>query len=180
MTHSESIKEIATALVKAQTALQNPSKNQDGYGYKYADLASIIDQVKPVLSQNGLSIIQLPEPIESGMIKITTVLMHTSGEFFSGTITMPVPDMKGVNVAQITGAAYTYARRYALSAILNISADEDTDGAVKAKPTKAATISQPVVSTPTDLVLNTSGIMCPGCHAPNGKYHTRGCLYANQ
>lgn len=129
MTTSEKIQNIATALIKAQTELSNPSKNQQGYGYKYADLSSILDQVKPVLQKHGLAITQTSSDDGNGKVGVTTTLMHESGEYISDTLRLPIPEMKGTTSTQAAGAALTYARRYAISSILNIAADEDTDAA---------------------------------------------------
>jgi len=123
------MKNIAMALVKAQTELLNPDKNQSGYGYKYADLASILDQTKPVLAKHGLAISQLATDDGNGRVGVKTILLHESGEMLESNLTLPIPEMKGTTSTQAAGAAITYARRYAISAILNIAADEDTDAA---------------------------------------------------
>lgn len=123
------MKNIAMALVKAQTELLNPDKNQSGYGYKYADLASILDQTKPVLAKHGLAISQLATDDGNGRVGVKTILIHESGEMLESNLTLPIPEMKGTTTTQAAGAAITYARRYAISAILNIAADEDTDAA---------------------------------------------------
>lgn len=122
---------LAKALVAAQTELQNPDKNHQGYGYKYADLSSIIDQTKPVLQKYGLAVVQLAKDNGNGRVGVKTILIHESGESIKSTLTLPIPDMKGTTATQAAGAAITYARRYAISAILNISADEDTDASGK-------------------------------------------------
>lgn len=119
---------LAEALCLAQTELKNPEKNKDGYGYKYAELASIIDMVKPVLQRYGLSIIQFPVS-EGDRVGVKTVILHASGEKLEESVYLPVPEMKGNTATQAAGAAITYARRYALQAVLNISADDDTDAA---------------------------------------------------
>lgn len=129
------MKNIAMALVKAQTELKNPDKNQQGHGYRYADLASILDQTKPVLSKNGLAISQLATDDGNGRVGVKTILLHESGEMLESNLTLPIPEMltrdgkKMMTDTQAAGAAITYARRYAISAILNIAADEDTDAA---------------------------------------------------
>lgn len=135
---------IAKALIKAQTELKNPEKNQQGYGYKYADLASIIDETKPVLQKHGLVVVQLAKTDPDGNVGVETILLHESGETLKSTLTLPVADMKQMTVTQSAGASLTYARRYALSAILGISADDDTDASEpKARTTapKQETIS---------------------------------------
>jgi hypothetical protein len=151
------MKNIAMALVKAQTELKNPDKNQQGHGYRYADLASILDQTKPVLSKNGLAISQLATDDGNGRVGVKTILLHESGEMLESNLTLPIPEMltrdgkKMMTDTQAAGAAITYARRYAISAILNIAADEDTDAAgAQKKPsvdrTNGFSTSQPANS----------------------------------
>lgn len=126
MKTSPEIGELAKAFVAAQVDLKNPNKDQQGYGYKYADLSSIIDSVKPTLKKNGLSIVQLVKDKEA-KVGVETILLHESGQYISTTLYLDPPTMKGTSATQNAGAALTYARRYSLSAILNINADEDTD-----------------------------------------------------
>jgi hypothetical protein len=136
MKTSESIKELASALAKAQGAFDHAKKDvkNEFFKSKYADLASVIDAAKKPLSDNGLSVCQICETTESGDIRLETILMHSSGEFISGSY--PIRPVKGD--PQAYGSAITYARRYAFSAITGIAADDD-DGnqASQAAPYKA-------------------------------------------
>lgn len=118
---------LATALVEVQDELNNTSKDTQGYGYKYTELSTILEQVKPILKKHGLAITQLPLDDGNGRVGVRTILMHKSGEMLESTLTLPIPDMKGTTQTQAAGAAITYARRYSVSAMLNISSEEDTD-----------------------------------------------------
>lgn len=121
--------QIASALVAAQSEFPSIPKNAKGYGYKYATLDDILTIVKPILHKNGLAVTQLLE--NQG---ITTMLLHTSGEYISSWSPLPpLAEGKNMNAAQAAGAAITYMRRYAVSALLNLSVDEDTDGTVNIK-----------------------------------------------
>lgn len=128
MTHSESIAKITAALVAAQTEIKNMKPEKEGYGYNYVDLPSIIDQVKPVLKKHKLAVTQFPCG-SNGAVGVSTILVHESGEFISNDFVMPLPKLAKMNDAQAAGAVITYARRYALSAVLNLTADEDIDAA---------------------------------------------------
>lgn len=118
---------IAEALAKAQGSFGEIKKNQSmeiqgRKTYRYGDLAAILKAVTPALSENGIAIIQLP--VMSGeTLTVTTRLIHLSGEEINGSISAPA---KG-RIQEI-GSALTYLRRYSLSAMLNVSADDDTDG----------------------------------------------------
>lgn len=130
MNKSESIKELAVALTKAQAELKNPSFDATNPHFKnrYASLAGVRDTVTPTLSKHGLSIVQLLESDDSGPI-CETVLIHTSGEWISSRLHVPASKLD----AQGFGSAITYARRYALQATLNVVGDADDDGEAAAK-----------------------------------------------
>lgn len=136
MNKSESIAALAAALAKAQGQFDHAKKDvkNEFFKSKYADLASVIDAAKKPLSDNGLSVCQICETTESGDIRLETILMHSSGEFISGSY--PIRPVKGD--PQAYGSAITYARRYAFSAITGIAADDD-DGnqASQSAPYKA-------------------------------------------
>lgn len=124
MTKSETIAELAKAMCKAQSEIENASKNSSNphFKSKYADLAEVLNTVRPTLTNNGISISQFPA-FENGIASVETIVMHTSGEWMMGTSSAPV----GKQDAQGVGSALTYLRRYSLAAIAGI-AQEDDDG----------------------------------------------------
>jgi len=147
MNKSESIANLAAALVKAQAEI--PAAKFDATNpflkNKYASLGAIIEAARPHLAKHGLSVTQFPVN-EDFQIGLTTVLLHASGEWMSSTLTLPVTDEKGKSTAQVAGSVISYLRRYALASVLGIYADEDTDGHTEAKkvePKKAEPVAQP-------------------------------------
>jgi hypothetical protein len=126
MDRSEDIKELATALAKAQAEVRDAAKNcVNGHlKNKYADLGAVWDACREPLTSNGLSVVQIPEPNIEGHLLLTTLLLHTSGQFIGGTLSIPLVKAD----AQTYGAALTYARRYGLSSLVGIVADDDDDG----------------------------------------------------
>ena len=130
MQKSESIAALAAALADAQGEVENAAKNAQNPHLKnrYADLAEILNTVRPVLSRHGLAVSQHPS-YSDGMVHVETIMLHKSGEWMSSTISTPVqkPDPQGV------GSACTYARRYSLAAIVGLS-QEDDDGHAASKP----------------------------------------------
>ena len=133
MKSSESIKNIAAAIVKAQAEVENLYPSSKGYGYDYVPLNKIIDTLKTVLPKNGLAYIQLPFGGQSGQtVGLSTRIVHDSGEWIEETAEFPVTDMKGVNATQKAGAAITYFRRYALLSAFGITGDKDVDANDKA------------------------------------------------
>lgn len=127
MKMSESIAKLSQALAKFNAKVVKVEK--DGTNpflkNKYATLDNIVDAVRPLLAEHGLSVMQVPTDGESGSISMKTVLIHESGEWLeSGTLTMkPVKQ-----TPQEIGSVLTYARRYQLSAFLSLNTGEDDDG----------------------------------------------------
>lgn len=130
---SESIGEVALALSKAQSELDNASKDSKGYGYNYSDLASVINVSKPILSKHDLSVTQLIGESSETHARITTILSHKSGEYFRSDMSIPLFEMKGTNACQSFGAVVSYGRRYSYQAILGM-ASEDSDASSKKQP----------------------------------------------
>lgn len=130
---------IASALAKAQGQLTNPPKTKTAnigkYKYRYADLAEIIEHVRPVLSKHDLAVSQLIQTTDTSTILVTK-LLHSTGQYLMSTYPLPKSAP-----AQDMGSALTYARRYSLCAILGIAADEDDDGS-KAQESHGDTSSQ--------------------------------------
>jgi hypothetical protein len=133
---SESIKEIAAALPKAQSAIKSASKDVTNtfFKSKYADLASVIDACRDALNAQGISMLQSVRATESG-VAVETTLLHSSGEWISSELEMPVTKAD----AQGVGSAITYAKRYSLQALVGVpSEDDDGNKATDAAPKKGA------------------------------------------
>jgi hypothetical protein len=127
MSQSEVINELAAALSKAQGEMQAAIKDKVNPFFKssYADLGSVWDAARPVLSKYGLCIMQTTEMNSDGSkIIMVTTLAHTSGQWVKSFL--PLNPAK--NDSQGIGAAITYLRRYSLSAIVGVVCDEDDDG----------------------------------------------------
>lgn len=122
-----SLKELATALAKAQTEIKSAIKDAPGQvgnqKYKYADLTCVWDACRVALTKNGLSIVQRTDFAE-GEMWLETMLLHASGESIVGRY----PLRPQQQTPQGMGSAMTYARRYALAAMVGVVADEDDDG----------------------------------------------------
>ena len=129
---SPTIDKLAKAFVAFRAVCPNMDKDKDGYNYRYTTLGSIIATSREHLEANGLAVMQFPiAGLKS--LGVITILMHESGQFIRARFLMPIPSLSGTNVTQDEGAAITYARRYALSAVLCVASDEDTDGVAKAR-----------------------------------------------
>lgn len=134
---SERIGTIAAALARAQAEIVNPEKTltavirspfprEDDRSFRYASLASGLDIVRKTLSQQEIATIQTTRIEQvTGQIHLTTLLAHASGEWISSDL--PVCASKEVEAPHRMGAALTYARRYALFALVGIAGDDDLD-----------------------------------------------------
>lgn len=128
------------ALSAMQGKLEDVTKSKQGYGYKYADLGSVLEEVRPLLAYNKLAISQLcsntsyeydcieDTPPQTEHVCVETVLMHESGQWISSKLIMPVTPMKGMTQAQAMGSVISYARRYMLASILGLT-QVDNDAA---------------------------------------------------
>lgn len=119
---SQSIAELAKALVKVQSELKAAKKDSENPFFRshYADLNAVWEVCRGPLTKNGFAVVQAGD----GDCLVTT-LIHTSGEWIRGKMKLtPVKQ----NDPQAQGSALTYLRRYSLAAIVGIVADEDDDG----------------------------------------------------
>lgn len=141
---SNNIEALATALSKAQAAIENVSKDKQAYGYKYADLASCLAAVKKPLADNGLSVSQLVTQDKDGKQILVTLLIHESGQWLKSIFAIENVVMKQCNSLQQLGAGLTYARRYALSAIVGLTQEDDDAQSVRKEPGLPGLIISPV------------------------------------
>ena len=135
MIKSESIVNLAGALVKAQGEMGNASKGAANpfFKSKYADLESVWDACRDLLANNGLAVAQFPgtySELDNSM-SLTTILTHESGEYICHEMSVPVTKTD----PQGAGSALTYMRRYALAAVVGVvQADDDGNAASSPKP----------------------------------------------
>lgn len=128
MVTSESIGQIASALAKFNVQLESISKDKTNPFFKsaYLSLDMILNTVRPLLAEQGLSILQFPSG-NSKQVGMVTILLHESGEFIQSTV---ITTATAKNDIQNLGSCISYLKRYSVSAMLGISADEDDDGNV--------------------------------------------------
>lgn len=116
------ISELAKALCQAQALMGPAIKDKENPFFKssYADLASVWEACREPLTKNGLSVAQLVRS-EGPIVKLTTMLIHSSGQYLSSEFCIKAEK----ETPQGMGSAITYARRYALAAIVGISSEDD-------------------------------------------------------
>ena len=134
---SETIGALAAALAKAQIELVNPEKSlvatirEEGargreQTFRYAPLSSGLEIVRKVLGQHEIATVQTTSIDHgAGLVNLTTVLAHSSGEWIASD--WPVCPVSDTASPRRMGAALTYARRYALFALVGIAGEDDLD-----------------------------------------------------
>jgi len=138
MKNSETIGKIAEALTKIQSEIRDVYKDRKGYNYNYADLASVLEIIRPLASNNGIAFVQMPiyrgavRPATSDVVGVETILIHTSGEYLSGKVYAPIEKIMKMSVAQSVGNVITYLRRYALSSFFGIAQTDNDAQSVEA------------------------------------------------
>ena len=171
---SEHIGAIAAALAKAQAELTNPEKTltatirslfprEENRTFRYASLASGLDIVRKTLSRQEIATIQTTRTEQvTGQVHLTTLLAHASGEWISSDL--PVCATKDVEAPHRMGAALTYARRYALFALVGIAGEDDLDAPDAITEPPAATEPQTaseLKGKPTKGILNRPPVLSP-------------------
>src|SRR6516225_1644361 len=152
---SETIGNISGALAKAQTELTNPEKSllatirspfprEADRTFRYAPLSSGLDIVRKTLGRYEIAAIQSTSiDNEAGLLRLTTVLAHSSGEWISSE--WPVCRIADIASAQRMGAALTYARRYGLFTLVGIAGEDDLDAPdLDVDPTPSAELPRPI------------------------------------
>src|ERR1700732_4740375 len=151
---SDTIATIAAALAKAQVELTNPEKSNVATvrspfpraadrTFRYAPLSSGLDIVRKSLGRHEIATIQSTEiDKEAGLLRLTTILAHSSGEWVSSE--WPVCQISDIASVQRMGAALTYARRYALFTLVGIAGEDDLDAPdLGADPNPASELPRP-------------------------------------
>ena len=134
MKTSTSITTIAKSLAAASASLRNPGQDATNphFRSKYTSLVGLIDSLRAPLAAQGIIVLQPVSSPVAGRVRVTTTLLHSSGEWMSSTADLP----SGAT-AQSFGAAVAYLRRYALQSMLGVSGDADADDDGEAERAKA-------------------------------------------
>jgi hypothetical protein len=136
MNRSENIGQLVAALAVAQGKFKAVTKDRNAsiqsakgsFRYSYADLATVVSAIRDALSANGLAIMQ-PVRADNGVVAVTTILAHSSGEWISEEMTWPVASTDNRSI----GSGITYARRHSLLAMVGGAATDEDDDAETAR-----------------------------------------------
>lgn len=142
---SAGIGKIAAALAKAQAQIEGATKGAVNPHFlsKYADLASVWEACRVALTANEIAVVQMPSAA-GPQVTVTTMLLHSSGEWMQSSLTMHAADAK----PQAIGSAITYGRRYGLASMVGVAPEDDDGNTAQghdAPPkTAAASLKKPV------------------------------------
>lgn len=127
MNKSESIVEIAKAMNKFHAEVKQPLKNANNpfFKSKYVPLENVVESITETATKHGLSFVQWASNDVNGRVGVSTMLMHTSGEYIEFDAVYMNADK---NTAQGAGSLISYLKRYTLSAVFGITSDIDDDG----------------------------------------------------
>jgi hypothetical protein len=141
VTQSDAINELAAALAKAQAKVKGAAKDKSNPHFRndYADLASIWDACREAITSNGLSVVQTTDASDGTIVTVYTTLLHQSGQWLRGALTMKPQkvDPQGI------GSCITYARRYALAAIVGVAPEDDDGNAASQPETRTKAMPKP-------------------------------------
>jgi hypothetical protein len=123
---------LMTALSGFQSDCPTIEKSKSGYGYKYAELSTIVETIRPILKKHKMGFTQ--HMLGSDVLR-TIVFHFESGEYIQTDTKIPSGvELKGMNLFQTDGAKYTYYKRYCITSILGIVTDDDIDARGQVKP----------------------------------------------
>jgi len=127
---SRDLDKLAAALAKAQGEIEGAIKDKSNPAFrsKYADLGAVWDAIREPFSKNGLSVVQFPRR-DGSSVEVETILLHASGQWMSGTFSVPTAKQD----AHGFGSATTYARRFSLSAVCGVAPVDDDGNAAAGK-----------------------------------------------
>jgi len=137
MNENKAQEAYSEALVAAIGELSNVAKTAANpfFKSKYAPLDAIIDATRPILAKHGLAVMQQPLFME-GTAGVETTVLHKGGHSTTSTLLLPLKDQSPQGV----GSAITYARRYALAAVLGVASEDDDDGNISTGLSKSEKI----------------------------------------
>lgn len=140
---------LAKALSAFQGELKNAPKDSENpfFNSAYSSLASCWETIRPLLAKHKLAITQLTK-MENGEMYLETKLMHESGEEVFGVYPIWAKDKS----PQAVGSALSYAKRYALQAVIGLASEDDDGAAAQPHPGHAAAERQrPAQKTGTEM-----------------------------
>ena len=129
MERSEAINELSASIAKSQAEMENPALDRMNPFFKarYASLAAVRNAVIPIFAKNGIAVLQFLSAVPADVpvsILCTTQLLHSSGQWLSSGLSLPLTKKDAQGIAALA----TYARRISLQAIAGVVGEEDDDG----------------------------------------------------
>ena len=151
---------LFAAIAQAQGEVENATKSATNPHFKsrYADLAEVLNTVRPTFARHGLAIIQSVST-EQQLVTVATTIAHKEGGFVTSSLSCPAPTSK----IQDLGSMVTYLRRYSVAAMTCISQEDDDGNAASQRPAKAST--EPQKPSPTQALTEAATVAQGGTEA---------------
>jgi len=151
---------LFAAIAQAQVEVENATKASINPHFKnrYADLAEVLNTVRPVFARHGLAIIQSVSS-DQQLVTVATTIAHKEGGFVSSSLSCTSPTSK----VQDLGSIVTYLRRYSLSAMASISQEDDDGNAASQRPAK--TLAEPQKPSPIQALADAATVAQDGTEA---------------
>lgn len=153
---SEQIVALTAGIIKVQGAISGVHKNAKNPHFKssYATLENVIDTARPALQEAGIAFVQAPGLVVDGSVEVTTMLVHSSGEWMKATLHVPL----GKRDPQGVGSAITYGCRYSLMAMLGLPpTDDDGEAAMERQTGTPNTVTGPAIKPVSSAALKRDG-----------------------
>ena len=130
---------IAPALARAQGRISHAPKDSKNpfFHSTYADLPTVWNAFRSIFADEGLSVVQVPVSTEKASVSLTSILLHESGQYIAGRLTMYPKD----NTPQGAGSCITYMRRYMAQGLTSVCPDDDDDGNAASGGSKKAPLT---------------------------------------
>ena len=151
---------LFAAIAQAQGEVENATKSATNphFRSKYADLAEVLNTVRPVFARHGLAIIQSVSS-DQQLVTVATTIAHKEGGFVTSSMSCTLPTSK----IQDLGSMVTYLRRYSVAAMTCISQEDDDGNAASQRPAKAST--EPQKPSPTQALTDAATVAQGGTEA---------------
>jgi hypothetical protein len=134
---SDNINEVAAALNKASELIYNTPKEATGYKYKYTELSTVLDMIRKANLPNGLSLQQHPWAPSEDLLGVTSMIIHSSGQWMGSQFAVKIEEQAGNNWNQSCGSLLTYMRRYSAMSLYSFFQEgADSDGITKEEKAK--------------------------------------------
>lgn len=137
----ENSRQFNSDMASMQIEMPSVAERGTGHNIKYATFEDINDVAKPIMSRYGFAVSFKVVETDRG-VRVTGLLLHRSGHREETEMTFPSDTSGSKNAVQALGSSISYAKRYIMSAMLNITTRGEDDNGYAAVPVAKVTAMQ--------------------------------------